>query len=331
MIKPMDGRTRAEAAKKFFGTLGTTFILGGYVALPMLSTLMGLFGKMWESLKDEDWPKELQDIDFFFWFRTVLLPELLGGTKIAGKPLADILERGVINALTGSDISGRISLSNLWMRDTKEYATVRESAMAMAMDKAGPSANMILSWAEAYDAFTKGEYSKGIGKAIPAGFRNFKNTFELWQEGAKDNKGAQILSKDAFTTGELLGQAIGFRSDLLANTQYVNFKMIGLERKIVNERNAILDRLDLDFRNAHFDRYSDSIVKRVSTFNKHYPSYVIDADAIEGAIMKRAEQRGGSNRGIVLTEKNAALFGRALVPSREAAKKKEEQAKKSPD
>jgi signal peptidase I len=328
MIKPMNGRDRAEAARKFFGTMGTTWILGGYVALPMFSTIMGLLGAMWKALGDEDKElDELRKMDFQFWFRTVWMQDQLGGTKIGDKSLADILERGPVNALTGVDISSRTSLNNLWMRDTKEYKTIRENAMAMAMEKAGPSANMILSWAEAYEAFMEGDTKKGIQKATPAGFRNYITTYELWKEGSKDNKGAQLLTKDAFSTGTLLGQAIGFRSDLLSNTQYVNFKVIGLEQRINIERNKIIERLDREFRNKDMKKFGKIIDTDVVKFNKEHPSYAIDSDTLTESIFERAERRATSQRGVQLTEKNVPLFGKAIAPSRRAAAEAEKKGR----
>lgn len=328
MIKPMNGRTRTEAALKFFGTLGMTWILGGYAALPwVVQTIVGLLGAMWKALGDEDKEmKELRDMDFQFWFRTVWLPENLGGTKIGGKSLAEIFERGPTNALTGLDISSRTSLNNLWMRDTKEYKTIRENAAAMALEKAGPSANMILSWAEAYEAFMQGDYKKGVQKATPAGFRNFANAYELWKEGAKDNKGVQLLSKDAFTTGELIGQAVGFRSDQLSNLQYVTFKVIGLEQKILNERNLLLNQLKREHAAGNGAAYAKYIGK-MNEFNKEHPSYAIDADDLYKSIFTAAEQRAASYRGVGLTEKNVPVFGKALAPSRIAAREKEEKGR----
>jgi len=318
MIKPMQGRTRKEAIKKFFGTLGTTFILAGATGLPMFSTIMGLIGAAWDKLReDEDWPKDLDRLSFELWFRTVWLEEQLGGTTIGGKKLSAIVERGLVNALTGIDIASRTSLNNLWMRDTKESKTVREGAMALALEKAGPSANMFLSWAEAYEAFSQGDYNKGVQRALPAGFRNFKTAYDLWKEGAKDNKGVEILSRDAFTTGQLIFQAIGFRSDLLANTPYATFKVIGLEQKILNERNELLDRLDREFREKNFTAYKETLSKRVNKFNREYPSYAIED--VGESLMDRAQRRAESFRGFKLTEKNAPLFIKALRPSREAA------------
>ena len=328
IIKPMGGRTRAEAIKKFFGTLGTTFILAGAVGLPMFSTIMGVIGSAWEKMRgDEDWPKELKDLSFELWFRTVWLEEQLGGTRIGGKKLSEVVERGLANALTGLDISGRTSLNNMWFRDTKESKTVREGAMALALEKAGPSANMILSWLEAYEAFTQGDFDKGVNRALPAGFRNFKTSYDLFKEGAKDNKGVQILSRDAFSTGQLIFQAVGFRSDLLANTQYVTFKVIGLEQKILNERTQILNQLDREFREKDFKGFNETLSKRVNKFNREYPSYELEADDVTGSIYTRAEQRAESYRGVKLTEKNVPVFIKALRPSREAAREAEEKGR----
>jgi len=328
IIKPMGGKTRLEAIQKFFGTLGTTFILAGAVGLPMFSTIMGLIGAAWEQMRgDEDWPKELKDLSFELWFRTVWLEEQLGGTRIGGKKLSEIVERGLANAVTGLDISGRTSLNNMWLRDTKESKTVREGAMALALEKAGPSANMILSWLEASEAFYQGDYDKGVNRALPAGFRNFKNSYDLFKEGAKDNKGVQILSKDAFSTGLLIFQAVGFRSDLLANTQYVTFKVIGLEQKILNERTQLLNQLDREFREKDFKGFNETLSKRVNKFNRQYPSYELEADDVTGSIYTRAEQRAESYRGVKLTEKNVPVFIKALRPSREAAREAEEKGR----
>ena len=325
MIKPMNGRTRWEASKKFFGTMGHTWVLGGAVGLWGFSTVMGFLGAMWNSLKDDEWPEDVKSMSYELWWRTVWLKEQLGGTKIAGYDLADVLERGPVNAITGVDISSRTSLNNMWLRDTKETATARESALALAVEKAGPTANMILSQLDAYDAFMQGDYKKGVLKAAPAGFRNWINAANYYKEGAKDNKGAEILSRDAFTTGELIFQAVGFRSDLLANTQYVTFKVIGLEQKILNERTKILNQLDRANRtndNPAYRKYYESMEK----FNIKYPSYEITDDNLTDSLERKEEQRAQSWRGVTPTDKNV-VFDKALIPSRKAATEREKEAR----
>jgi hypothetical protein len=327
MVAPMNGKDRAEAAQKFFGTLGTTFILAGAAGLPLFSTVMGMLGAAWGQMKDDDWPEEVRDMDFAFWFRTKCLDDLLGGVQIGGVKLSVLVDRGLANAVTGLDIAGRTSLDNLFFRDSKETATLRESATALALEKlGGPAGGMLLSVADGMDAASQGDYAKALKKWAPAGFRNFINAHELATQGAKDNKGAELLSKDSFNTGLLIGQSIGFRSDLLANTQYVNFKVIGLEKRIENERNRLLNNLDREYRKENFDAYGEYI-DAINKFNGRFPTYAITEDNIVDSLEKRAERRGTSWQGFTPTEKNAGLFADVVLPSRLAADEAEAKAR----
>jgi hypothetical protein len=323
MIKPMRGRTRTEAMAKFFGTMGTTFVLAGAVGLPGFSVVMGMLGWAWSKLQDEDDNDEVRKNSFELWLRTIWLQEQLGEVKIAGKSLADTIERGVANAITGLDISGRTSLNNLWMRDTKETARVRDSAAALALEFAGPTANMLVSWAEGFEAMMRGKYADGMKKIAPAGFRNFITTYEQSTKGAEDAKGAKILSKDAFTTGELIGQAVGFRSDLLANTQNLTFKVIGIQQKINNERNELMDRLDREYRNKDVKAYGETY-KKMMEFNRKHPTFAITPESLQSSMESRQEQRAQSYRGVTLTEKNMGL-ARALIASRREATEREKE------
>ncbi len=319
MIKPMDGHTRGEAAKKFFGTLGATYILAGVVGLPMFSTIMGILGWAWDELREDDWPEDIKSLSFELWFRTVYLKEQLGSTKIGGVSLATIVERGPVNAFSGIDFSSRTSLNNLWLRESKEEKTLKDTAIAFAIDHIGPSPNMLLAGAEAWEAFSRGDLEKGVRKMAPAGFRNVITANKLWTEGAKDSKGVQILSKDAFSTGLLIAQAVGFRSDLLANTQYVTFKVIGIEQKILNERQVILDNMNREYKDKNFKKFTDIVSKEVVKWNMRFPTYSIEDADINASLDAKSKQRAESFRGVTLNNQNAGLFIKALAPSRKAA------------
>jgi hypothetical protein len=321
MIKPMDGRTKAEAAKKFFGTLGTTFVLAGAVGLPGFSAVMGLLGVAWKDIfKDEDMPDDLRSTNFRLWFTEVCLPEQF-------PVIHDVIERGFVNAATGLNVSDRTGFDNLWMRDTKETKTVREGAMALAMEKAGPAANMILSWAEAYEAFINGDYQKGVEKALPAGFRNYVLAHKYATEGVKDYKGVTLLSPDSVKKGELIGQVIGFRSDLISKTQYVNFEVSKIEQRINNNKTLLLNNLDREYRNNNVEGFS-KYLNKIGDFNKAHPSFAIEQDQIVDSITKRATQRAESYKGVTITEHNAPLFGEALRQSRADLYERERQGRK---
>jgi len=287
--------------------------------------VFGLLGLAWNLADDDEKPKDVKDLDYELWFRTVFLPEVLGDYKINGKSLSEIVERGPLNALTGWDLASRTQLNDLWFRDVKETKTAREELQALAIEKAGPGVNMVLNLADSYEAFRNGDYQKGVEKMSPALIRNLVLTHKYANEGAKDNKGAQIMSKDAFTTGELIGQAIGFRSDLLANTQNVTFKLIGIQQRIENERQKLFDNIDREYRTKDFKAYNQLIAKDLVTFNKKYPSFRIDVEQLQASLERRAKDRGESWRGLRLSEKNAALLAPAAAPSRKAVAERERQ------
>lgn len=289
MLPLLNKEGKWEATKIMFGTLGTTMVLAGAAGLPMFSIVMGMLGWYW---RDEDKPQELKDMDYETWWRSVWLPETLGHIEVGGVKLSDLVERGVANQITGLDIASRTSLNDLWMRDTKETKTARESVLAFAMEKAGPSANMILSIADAYEAFGNGDYQKGIEKMSPALIRNFILTHKYATEGAKDIKGSELILQGGFTTGELIGQSIGFRPDILSEPQQLAFKLSANKNRIEIERTKLMNNATREFfkgmSSNKWDGY-DKQMDKIDKFNIKYPEYEIDQESLDSSI-ERKEQ-----------------------------------------
>jgi hypothetical protein len=321
MIPGLNPEGKAEAFKIFFGVLSSTTLIAGVTGLPFYSVVMALLSFAWE---DKERPQGLKDLDRDTWFTQVYLPEILGDVTVAGYKLGDLSElvsKGVLNKLTGLDFSSRTSLNNMFFRDIKETQSPREEVIARALERAGPAANMVLNWADAYDAFQQGDTQKGLEKVAPAIVRNLIVAEKYKKEGAKDNKGAVIAKPEAFDKWDYYGQAIGFRSAPLANAQAVNFKLTAIEKRIENERTDLLNNLDRAYRNKDMKEYSkinNDINKR---FNLMYPSKRIDE--IEKSLETRAEARGKSWRGVEITEQNAPFAYEAGKASRKALREKE--------
>lgn len=302
-----------EATKILYGTLLNTTLIGGITALPMFGMVFGLLNWAW---RDEEKPQELKDIDLETWWRTVWLPSQVGQVTIGGRPLSAILERGVANGLSGLDISSRTSLNGMWLRETKETKTAREGALALAMEKAGPFPNQILAYADSYEAFMNGDYQKGFEKASPAAIRNIILAQKYAAEGAASVKGAELLAEGTFTNGEILGQAIGFRSDLLSNTQRVGFKMLAIKQRIENERTKIANNIAREYltgkKTEKWSGYQKQMENR-EKFNARYPGYAITDDQLYASLVKRAEERAGSWAGVPMDEKFAPIVSEPMV------------------
>ena len=314
MLPFLNKEGKKEAATKMFGMMGTSFILAGAANMALINPILGLAGWAWSQLSlDDDWPEELKDIDFKTWFFEVFLPENLGDVKLGGVPVSDLITRGPLNAITGEDIGSRVGLADLWGRDSKETKTSRDSAIAFMLDHfGGPTASMGLGFADAYDAYAMGDYQKMMERMLPAVARNLVVANKYADEGMKSGRGVELVGKDDVKTGEIIGQAIGFRPDILAATQGPAFKYSGVEQRILNQRGLILNRLDFEKRketDAGDDKFQDIIENEVAKFNKKYPSFGLDADSIYESLLKKAEQRASSRAGVSITEKNVSILG----------------------
>ena len=127
----------------------------------------------------------------------------------------------------------------------------------------------------------------------------------------KTGRGVELVGKDDVKTGEIIGQAIGFRPDILAATQGPAFKYSGIEQKINNQRNLLLNRLDFQLRKDTDEgdrKYNEILENEVSKFNIKYPSYALDGDSIYNSLTKKAEQRASSRAGVTMTEKNIPII-----------------------
>jgi hypothetical protein len=332
MLPFLNKEGKKEAVTKFFGMMGTSFLLAGATNMALINPIMGLVGWAWGQLElDEDWPEELKDLGFPTWFFEVFLPEQLGDVTLGGVPVSDLIARGPINAITGEDIASRIGLADLWGRDSKETKTSRDSAIAFMLDHfGGPTASLMLGFADAYDAYAMGDYQKMMERMLPAVARNLVVANKYADEGMKTGRGVELVGKDDVKTGELIGQAIGFRPDILAATQGPAFKLSGIEQRILNQRTLILNKLDFQHRketDVGDDKFQDIIENEVSKFNKKYPSYVIDADAIYDSLVKKAEQRASSRAGVTITEKNVPIVGEAADAMEKRLDKRAEEMK----
>ena len=312
MIPFLNKEGKKEAATKFFGMMGTSFLLAGAANMALFSPIMGLVGWAWGQLGlDDDWPEELKDLDFETWFRTVFLPEKLGDVTIGGVPVSDIVDRGPLNAITGYDIGSRIGLNDLWGRDSKETKTSRESAIAFMLDHfGGPTASLLLGFADAYDAYALGDYQKMLEKMLPAAVRNLVVANKYADEGMKTSRGKELVNKDDIKTGELIGQAIGFRPDILAATQGPAFKFSGIDQKITNQRNLLLNKLDFQLRkdtDSGVEKFNEILTNEIPKFNAQYPTYKLDGASIRNSLRERAKQRESSRAGVNVTKKNIAI------------------------
>lgn len=314
MLPILNKEGKKAAATKFFGTYLTAGSIAGLAGIPAFSSIAGVIAEVFKSMQGDDADDELKDLDPTAWFRYVWLQDKLGHITVGDTNLADLLDSGPLNAITGSAIAERIGLNDLWFRDTKETKTTREGMVAYLLDKMGPSVSLGLSLADAYDAFAVGDDVKAWDKLSPAAIRNIRYAMRLADEGIKDSKGNEVVPPDDISTGRFLAQAIGFRPAEVARMADINYKLSGAQIKIQNEQTRLMTEAKIAVRTQDekdFDKL-DKVMDKVDEFNQRHPSYPIDANTLLDSIITDMEKRAEAQYGVNVDEKNFVFTSKVI-------------------
>jgi hypothetical protein len=302
MVAGLDAKDRAKAMTQFFGTIAMSGMIAGYAGVPGASFMMGVAQGIRNAFKDEDEEDPLDERDLEFWFRNKWLPETFGSVKVGDRTLDEILDRGVLTAMTGYDITGSLSLNNMWMPEVKESATATAAVQEYFMSLMGPGVSLGLKQIpQAIDYYNKGDILRGVEQLMPAFVRGAFTAERYEREGATTASGAIIKDADEFTKGQLWAQGLGFATEGLVAQREAIFHLQGEILKVKRKRTELLDRLERDL-----DKGSDEDVEKVLTtmakFNASNPYDAIKYENIKASLKKQLERKMKSDRGMPITQ-----------------------------
>jgi len=315
---------RKEAFTQFFGTLMTSFTLAGVMGLPGFSFVLGVLSGLRKLGMDEDDEDPLEKRDLEFWFRNVWMQETFGDIKIGGKSLADLMDRGVITALTGYDITSSMSLNNMWFPEQKESPTAQAGMAEFMLSIMGPFASLAIKQIpKAVDLFNEGKILQGMEQLMPAMARSPMTAYRYATEGAATTWGGEIKPASEFTIGQIIGQSMGFSTEGLVMRREDLFKANALRIKVETEKRKLMDRLDLETRDDGGD--VDKAIQKIVEFNKRNWFNPIQGDEISASLIRRMKRRAESERGLQIEPKYYPQLNQLLETS---ARKLEAEAAK---
>lgn len=284
-----------EGRRRLAGILGVTTILGGVAASPLFSLVVGTLVKMFAGDDDDEY------FDWENWFYNYMEGEFggyLGGmlanagvepktAEKAGRKTAEAVSRGLPAAM-GAAVADRVSLDPkalLW-RDGRYSPDARENFIESLIANAGPVVGLALNFVDAYQLAKEGQYARAVEKAVPAIIAKPASAVRMAEEGATTKKGDVLI--DDFTVTELAMQSIGLQPERLAQKQKAAIAIKQKEQKILDAREAIMDRLWMERDNP--DGYEAAMERALEFNNKRKdPKMLITPKKIRESFEKRAQ------------------------------------------
>jgi hypothetical protein len=321
MFAGMDAAAKKEAATQLFGTLMMSGLLVGYVGIPGISAAMGAIQGIINAMRDEDDDDPLEGRDLEFWFRSVFIPEFFGEAEIGGYKISDIVDSGLIDTITGYNMSNSMSMNNMWFPDLKEQRTYQDTIQEYALSLMGPFASLTLNQIPSgIDLMMQGKTMQGLERLLPAALRQPLTAVRYSEEGATTSTGRIIKEPEEFTKAQLIAQAAGARTTGLASAQEANFKANALKAKVILEKGKLVNRVDLESVRGS-DEELDTAIDKLLVFNARNPQVAVKAKDLSKLTLNRMKKREQADRGFDVDKKYYPYLDELLAQSRERLEK----------
>jgi hypothetical protein len=268
---------RTEARDRLAGTLGMTAIFAGATGLPMWWAVSGIMNAMHAVFGDDE-----EEWDFDNWFKNWT-------NKTFGGFVGDSISRGVVSQTFGADVASRLSLNDMWYRDSRKSPDEVTAVQNMIVNLLGPSAGLLINAAEATKQYNDGHIQRALETATPAVIKNALKGIRLGTEGrATTIKGNELVGD--ITGYEALIQGLGFSPERLAQRQKANIEMKGAEQAILSRRQALLDGFFMSVDNGD-DDMKDRVIDKVTKFNAANPGVAISNKNLVSSVKTRLKLR----------------------------------------
>jgi hypothetical protein len=276
-------RERTIAARQLLGVMGSSTLLAGVSGMP----LYGAYVLIADTIFDD----EEDDAD-----------------TVARKYLGETVFKGLPSAMLGVDLSSRIGLSGLIIRNNKfnADASVEET---IVQGLGGPAWGVFSSWRRGAVDLANGEFQRGIESILPSALRNpmkamrYSDIEALGGEGTARTRRFDPITDD-ISTGGLVGLMFGFNPSNLSFNQELNQNLKGIDKAITSKRTKLLKKFYLATAKGDGRGREDALLE-IREFNERHgpdsPKVVISPDTILRSIKQHFKTTATMHYGVVLS------------------------------
>jgi hypothetical protein len=273
---------QAAARKELLGYFGSAYVFAGVKGLPLVGGGMTLAALMNGMFGDKDDPQDLQE----------MLKSSVGMFNY----------KGPINYTLNLDIASRTGWDGMfWRDDPKRMADVGPVTYAMEQFL-GPTYSYALGVPRAVSDLQEGNYMRAFEKMAPRVVGNVSKSIRYATDGATTADGVPIV-KNVSAYNKFM-QAVGFAPDDIAEARESAGAAKGLEKKLVDRRNAIIARMAMAKTMGDENEFQD-LIKEAKRFNEKVPTFPITGDSIRGAMVRHQRKMLESVNGVTVNRRLA--------------------------
>jgi hypothetical protein len=270
---PEDRRT---AFKQLVGLQLSSFALAGVAGVP----LYGLVSTVADAFLGDD--EENADM-------------------LTRRYLGEGLYKGFLSDISGLDISSRIGLTGLLIRENR-YNTDPSAEEVVFQNLGGPAWSTATQFGRGISEFYKamlggeGDMVRGIENMVPAAVRNFIKAGRYMSEGgAIETRRKDVITGD-LGTSDLLGQALGFTPTKATLEQDLNQLSVRISNAVSEKRSRLSKLYYIALREGDIEGVQEAM-EEIRAFNESvaqtFPEAIIDGESLRDSL--KGHQRTSDN------------------------------------
>ncbi|MGP9790711.1 PLxRFG domain-containing protein [Roseinatronobacter sp. NSM] len=260
---------RREARGQLIGITGMMMLMAGVSGTwgyALLTTLLGLFSDGGADEVEEE-------------IKAALVNTL-------GRDMAGLILKGVPGHLTGTDLSNRMGMPELWFRRPDRQQEGQDLYNHWLEQALGPAAGIVGSQFRAFNMAKEGEWQRGFETSMPKALRDASRAIRYASEGVTTFRGDSII--EDISPAEALTQAIGFTPARVSERYQTNRFMKNEEMRVRGRRSRLMADAYQEVKAG--GPLSDRTRRAIQEFNAEYPGYPITSQTLRQSF--RARVRG---------------------------------------
>lgn len=223
-----------------------------------------------------------------------------GTVDLLGPTAAGMLLNGIPGHLTGTSLSGRIGMPDLWFRspdrqlEGKDEFNYWQSQLLGALP--GIAQNLWTGWGQIGD----GKVYRGVETMSPKFVKDIMRTARFAEEGATTLRGDPLVSE--FKGTELLAQMLGFTPAVLAEQYERNSALKNAEKRIMDKRRGLMDKYAAAYKLKDDEAKAEAMGK-IKEFNSEHKEVAITPQTIRRSLQSRQKYSDRTEGGVNINPK----------------------------
>ncbi|TRW94932.1 PLxRFG domain-containing protein [Paracoccus sp. M683] len=286
--KPAD---RAVARRQVLGMTASMMLHAGIKGTWGYGIAMMLAGLFFDGGDDEA-EEELKRI-------FVGSPDDTGAAAALRRNIGGLMLNGLPGHVTGTSLSERIGMPNLWFRDSGKNLEGKDAYLEMLQGLVGPGVGLLAIPYDVASAASDGHYWRALEKAVPGAVGDGMKSGRYLYEGVTTWNGDDVVPD--VSAYQALVQAIGFTPAEVAERYEANRRMMNEQERLMNERGSIQGAAAKSIISG--EPLSPKIMDQIRDWNREVPEYPITADTIRQSVQGRRRSSQRNEYGIQLNPK----------------------------